>query len=508
MLAKILSAGLIGVDGYVMDVEVDITNGLPGFELVGLPDATVKESRERVRSAIKNSGFYFPTKRIIVNMAPADTRKEGPAYDLPIAIGILMASGQLTLPNEIEPLFLGELSLDGTIRPVSGVLPMLLSVSKQIKSAVLSSGNAMEGSHAKEMDIFTAANLRELVFNINSRNLTAQVRDETIFEENIDYIEDFDDVKGQEGVKRALELAASGGHNILMIGPPGSGKTMLARRLPTILPDLTWNEAIEATKISSAAGMLDMNDGIVKKRAFRAPHHTISHVALVGGGRFPKPGEVSLAHNGVLFLDEMPEFSKDALEVLRQPLEDGKITISRANGTVTFPANFMLVGSMNPCPCGYYGDMKHSCSCGTHKIKRYLNKISGPLLDRFDIHTEVPAVDFEKLSDKRRSESSADIKKRVDSAKAIQLERYKDNGIYSNAQLSGKMIAKYCSLTDGQKKMLKFAFDRMNLSARAYDRILKLSRTIADMDGRENIEDAHLAEAIQYRSLDRQYWDH
>ncbi|HHU79088.1 MAG: YifB family Mg chelatase-like AAA ATPase [Caldicoprobacterales bacterium] len=508
MLAKVKSTGLFGINGYVIDIETDISGGLPSFDIVGLADTAVKESRERVRAAIRNSGFDFPVKRITVNMAPGDTKKEGSAYDLPIAMSILRASGQVDWSDDFQPLFLGELSLDGSIRPVSGVLPMLLSVSDNEHDAILPSVNGPEACHVEGMKIYTFDHLTELISALNGAAELQPVKKSNVHPVSSaePVYEDYADVKGQEAAKRALKIAAAGGHNLLMIGSPGTGKTMLARRLPSILPDLTYAEAIETTKIYSAAALLDASEGMIHTRPFRTPHHTISNVALVGGGRVPKPGEISLAHNGVLFLDELPEFRRDVLEVLRQPLEDGRITVSRAQGTVVFPAKFMLVGSMNPCPCGYYGDASHECNCTPYQISRYLDRLSGPLLDRFDIHLEVRPVSFEKLTGNHKGETSQDMKREVDIARAMQLERYSDKNIYSNAQLQPKQLEEFCRLTHSQKKMMKDAFTAMSLSARAYDRILRVARTIADLDGEENILDHHLAEAIQYRSLDRQYW--
>lgn len=509
MVSKINSVGLTGMEGYIVAVETDVSAGIPAWEIVGIPDIAVRESKERIRTAIKHAQYQLPGKRIVVNLAPAGVKKEGAYFDLPIALGILLSSGQL-LTDLKDSAFFGELSLDGKLRGIKGALPMTITAYQNGYTKIfLPEENAKEAAVVTDAEVYGVKTLEELLLHLKGERLIqpTQVDIDELFRQAAETTLDFSEVKGQEGAKRALEVAAAGGHNLLLIGPPGSGKTMLAQRIPSILPDLSFKEALEVTKVHSIAGVLKGDMPMVLNRPFRTSHHTVSAVGLAGGGSNPKPGEVSLAHHGVLFLDELPEFRKDALEILRQPLEDGSVTITRAGGTYTYPCNIMLVASMNPCPCGYYGDKAHECSCTPNKIKKYLGKISGPLLDRIDLHIEVPAVAYEDLEQKQENgESSKSIKERVNRARQIQLERYKESGIYSNSQLTPSLMEEFCQLSEEGSELLKDAFESLGLSARAHNRLLKVARTIADLEESDKIEATHLAEAIQYRSLDRKFW--
>lgn len=509
MLARVLSSAVMGIDAYIVKVEIDISDGLPSFSTVGLPDSAVKESKDRVTAAIKNSGFYFPTSRITANLAPADVRKEGSAFDLPIAVGVMAATGQVLTENFDEMLMLGELALDGNIRPVPGCLPIAIAAKEQqLKGIIVPKPNAKEASIVEGLDVYPVESLGQAVEFLNGKQAIPPFRYDiqSAFNQQLEYSVNFADVKGQEHVKRAVEVSAAGGHNLIMIGPPGSGKTMVAKRIPTILPDMTLEEALATTKIHSIMGILPADVPLIATRSYRSPHHTISDAGLIGGGQYPRPGEVSLSHNGVLFLDELPEFRKNVLEVMRQPLEDGQVTISRAAASFTYPANFMLVAAMNPCPCGFFGDSTRECRCSPTQIQNYVSRISGPLLDRIDIQVEVPAVKYRDLASDLTGEPSQSIRARVQEARLLQRERFADSHIFCNADMEPRQLREFCRIEEDAQELLRVAITQLGLSARAYDRILKVARTVADLANNPTIQAEHVSEAIQYRSLDRNFW--
>ncbi|MCY3723186.1 MAG: YifB family Mg chelatase-like AAA ATPase [Candidatus Poribacteria bacterium] len=510
MLATVLSSAMLGIDAYVVKVEVDVSGGMPAFSTVGLPDNAIKESRDRVTAAIKNSDFYFPPTRITANLAPADIRKAGSAFDLPIAIGVLGATNQVNLARLENAIILGELALDGSIRGIQGGLPIAIAAKENgIQDLILPAENAKEAAIVEGVNVYPVTSLAEAAAFLNSEKEIAP-EPHTLSthgpKAHPDALLDLLDVKGQEHVKRAIEVAAAGGHNLIMIGPPGSGKTMIAKRIPSILPRLSIDESLETTKIQSIIGILPNDTPLVVTRPYRSPHHTISDAGLIGGGNIPRPGEVSLAHNGVLFLDELPEFRRNVLEVMRQPLEDRQVTISRASASLTYPANFMIVAAMNPCPCGFFSDPTRDCKCSPTQIQNYVSRISGPLLDRIDIQVEVPAVKYAELANETTGEPSAHVQERVEKARQIQQQRFADTTIHANASMESKQIREYCKIDSQAQELLRVAINQLGLSARAYDRILKVARTIADLERNPHIEAVHISEAIQYRSLDRNFW--